>query len=191
MISGSLLGFLGIFLEGLAYFAVYRLMADAAPDYAHCFRTCIFGYIWLGPVGCHLNIGILNMSYKYLLQADPALAAEAAKPLIYAFSIPVYILLIFFWVPMIVIQFKAFNKELTPYPRSAKWFCMLIGMIPALFISVLIGPHTALGAGIGTMFISFGNAFVFGGLLVTLPSEACFERFRAKISTLSNNSTAG
>ena len=35
MITGSLLGFFGIFLEGLACFAVYRLMADAAPKYAH------------------------------------------------------------------------------------------------------------------------------------------------------------
>ena len=181
MIAGSLLGFFGIFLEGLSYFAVYRLMADAAPGYAHSFRTCIFGYIWLAPVGCHLNMGILNMAYKYLLQADPVLAAEAAKPLIYAFSIPVYILLILFWVPMIVIQFQAFNKELTPYPRSAKWFCMIIGMLPALLISLLIGPKTALGAGIGTMFISIGNAFVFGGLLVTLPPEEHFKAFRAKI----------
>ena len=31
MIAGGLLGFFGIFLEGLASFAVYRLMADAAP----------------------------------------------------------------------------------------------------------------------------------------------------------------
>ena len=53
-------------------------------------------------------MGLLNMAYKYLLQADPALAAEAAKPLIYGFSIPVYILLVLFWVPMIVIQFRAF-----------------------------------------------------------------------------------
>ena len=33
MIAGGLLGFFGIFLEGLAYFAIYRLMADAAPKY--------------------------------------------------------------------------------------------------------------------------------------------------------------
>lgn len=47
MIAGSLLGFFGIFLEGLACFAVYRLMADAAPKYAHLYRAGIFGYIWL------------------------------------------------------------------------------------------------------------------------------------------------
>ena len=102
----------GVFLEGLSYFAVYRLMADAAPKYAHAFRTGILGYIWLAPIGCHLNMGILNMAYKYLLQADPAIAA---------------------------------------------------------------------GAAIGTMFLSFGNAFVFGGLLVTLPPEERFDEFSKKM----------
>ena len=66
MIAGGLLGFFGIFLEGLAYFAIYRLMADAAPKYAHLYRAGIFGYIWLALVGCHMNVGVLNMAYKYL-----------------------------------------------------------------------------------------------------------------------------
>ena len=92
MIAGSLLGFFGIFLESLACFAVYRLMADAAPKYAHLYRAGIFGYIWLAPVGCHLNVGILNLAYQYLLRADAALAARAANLLFFGFSLPVYLL---------------------------------------------------------------------------------------------------
>ena len=181
MITGSLLGFFGIFLEGLSCFAVYRLMADAAPKYAHLYRAGIFGYIWLAPVGCHLNMGILNLAYKYLLQADEALAAKAADLLFYGFSQPVYLLLVIFWLPMIIIQFKAFAKGLTPYPKKAKWFCVLIGAVPALVLSVLLGPYTALGAGIGTMFLSFGNAFMFGGLLATLPSAEQFKAFESSL----------
>lgn len=177
MIAGGLLGFFGIFLEGLACFAVYRLMADAAPGYAHLYRTGIFGYIWLAPVGCHMNVGVLNLAYKYLLRANETLAAKAADRLFYGFSLPVYLLLILFWLPMMIIQFKAFSEELTPYPKEAKWFCVPIGAIPALALSVLLGPHTALGAGIGTMFLSFGNAFMFGGLLVAMPSQERFEAF--------------
>lgn len=79
MITGGLLGFFGIFLEGLACFAVYRLMADAAPKYAHLYRAGIFGYIWLAPVGCHMNVGLLNLAYKYLLKAEDALAAKSAN----------------------------------------------------------------------------------------------------------------
>ena len=177
LIAGSLLGFIGIFLEGLACFAVYRLMADAAPGYAHLYRAGIFGYIWLAPVGCHMNVGVLNLAYKYLLQVDAALAAKAADLLFYGFSEPIYLLLIVFWLPMMIVQFMAFSKGMTPYPGKAKWFCVPIGAVPALFLSLILGPGTALGAGIGTMFLSFGNAFMFGGLLATLPDAERFEAF--------------
>jgi hypothetical protein len=181
MISGGLLGFFGIFLEGLSCFAVYRLMADAAPKYAHLYRAGIFGYIWLAPVGCHLNVGILNLAYKYLLRADEALAAKAADLLFYGFSLPIYLLLVIFWLPMMIIQFKAFAKGLTPYPKKAKWFCVPIGAVPALVVAVILGPNTALGAGIGTMFLSFGNAFMFGGLLATMPSAEQFTAFESSL----------
>ena len=177
IIAGSLLGFVGIFLEGLACFGVYRLMADAAPKYAHLYRAGIFGYIWLAPVGCHMNVGILNLAYNYLLQADEALAAKVADLLFFGFSLPIYLLLILFWLPMMIVQFKAFSKGLTPYPRKAKWFCVPIGAVPALALALILGPKTALGAAIGTMFLSFGNAFLFGGLLLTLPSQGQFETF--------------
>ncbi len=182
MIVGGLFGFFGIFLEGLSCFAIYRLMADAAPKYAHLYRAGIFGYIWLAPVGCHLNMGILNLAYKYLLQADEALAAKVADPLFFGFSLPIYLLLVIFWLPMMIIQFKAFSKGLTPYPRKARWFCVLIGAIPALALSVALGPDTALGAGIGTMFLSFGNAFMFGGLLAAMPSTEQFKAFENSLN---------
>ena len=181
MITGSLLGFFGIFLEGLSCFAVYRLMADAAPKYAHLYRAGIFGYIWLAPVGCHLNVGVLTLAYKYLLQADEAIAVKAADLLFFGFSQPIYLLLVIFWLPMMIIQFKAFAKELTPYPRKAKWFCVPIGAVPALLLAVILGPNTALGAGIGTMFLSFGNAFMFGGLLWMIPNEDQFSAFESAL----------
>ena len=63
----------------------------------------------------------------------------------------------------------------------AKWFCVLIGAIPALVLSVILGPDTAPGAAIGTMFLSFGNAFMFGGLLATLPSRESFDEFEKEV----------
>ena len=177
LIAGGLLGFFGIFLEGLCYFAVYRLMADAAPGYAHLFRAGIFGYIWLAPVGCHMNVGVLNLAYKYLLQADAELAEKAAGRLFYGFCEPVYILLILFWLPMMIVQFMAFSKGLTPYPKRARWFCVPVGMIPALILAAVLGFETAPGSAVGTMFLSFGNAFLFGGLLFSMPGEARFEEF--------------
>ncbi|MBO5520417.1 MAG: hypothetical protein J5973_01920, partial [Eubacterium sp.] len=66
----------------------------------------------------------------------------------------------------------------TPYPRKAKWFCVPIGAVPALLLAVILCPNTALGAGIGTMFLSFGNAFMFSGLLTTLPDQETFDKFQ-------------
>jgi len=182
MIAGGLLGFFGIFLEGLAFFAIYRLMADAAPRYAHLYRAGIFGYIWLAPVGCHMNVGVLNLAYKHLLQADAALAEKAVSLIFYGLFEPVYLLLVVFWLPMMIVQFLAFSKGLTPYPKKARWFCIPIGAIPSLVLSAIFGINTALGSAIGTMFLSFGNAFMFGGLLATLPDEKRFEAFEKSIS---------
>ena len=182
LITGGLLGMFGLFLEGLAFFAIYRLMADAAPKYAHIYRSSIFGYIWLAPIGCHMNVGVLNMAYKYLVGVDPALADQLAERLIYCFSVPVWVLLILFWLPGIVVQFKAFAKGLTPYPVYAKWFNLFAGGIPVLIIAAVIGANTALGGGIGTTFLSCGNALTFGGLLATLPGEERFESFRKGLS---------
>ncbi|MBR3227917.1 MAG: hypothetical protein IKF68_05175 [Erysipelotrichaceae bacterium] len=179
LIIGGSLGMFGIFLEGLSCFAIYRLMADASPKYAHIYRSGILGYIWLAPIGCHLNIAVFNLAYKYLLPVSDR-AAHVADILFYAFGIPVYVLLLIFWLPMMVVQFKAFAEGMTPYPSCAKWFNVIVGSIPALLLSLVIGLSTAFGAAVGTMFLSFGNAFMFGGLLVTLPDESCFSEYKKK-----------
>ena len=181
MIAGGLLGFFGIFLEGLAYFAIYRLMADAAPKYAHLYRAGIFGYIWLAPVGCHMSVGVQNLAFKYLLQADNVLAAKTAGLLFFGFFMPAYLLLVVFWLPMMIIQFKAFSRGFTPYPKKARWFSVPIGVIPSLVLAAIFGFNTALGSAIGTMFLSFGNAFLFGGLLATLPEQEVFEAFESSL----------
>lgn len=180
LISGGLLGMIGIFFEGIALFAVYYLIADASPKLARIYRACIFVYIWLAPIGCHMNIGLMNMAYKYVLQADGLLAEQIAGTMYYPFSFLLYALLVPFWIVMFVIQFRAFSKGFTPYPTYAKWFNLLTGAIPALMLASICGVHTALGAGIGTMFISIGYIFTFGGLLATLPDERTFEYFRHK-----------
>ncbi|MCR5794049.1 MAG: hypothetical protein K6G61_01705 [Solobacterium sp.] len=177
MIAGGLLGFFGIFLEGLACFGICRLMADAAPKYAHLYRAGIIGYIWLAPVGTHMNMGILNLVYKYFLLLDTKTAGLVADRLFWGFSQPVYALLIVFWLPMMYIQFRAFSRGLTPYPKTAKWFCVPAGAVPALILSAAIGPGTAVGAAVGTMFLSFGNAFMFGGLLASMPDQERFDGF--------------
>ena len=181
LFAGGLLGMVGLFIEGLGYFGVYRLMADAAPRHAHVLRAGIFGYIWLAPIGCHMNVGVFNYAYKYLYSASPELAHEVVGPMYMVFDAPVFVLLVLFWVPMMVAQWKAFAQEKTPYPTGEKWFTVMVGGVATLAVSFLLGFDTALGGGIGTMFLSVGNALVFGGLLATMPSEERFAEFRASL----------
>ena len=181
LIAGGLFGVFGLFLEGLAFFAIYRLMADAAPKYAHIYRSGIFGYIWIAPIGCHMNVGLMNIAYKNLTALNPETASKVADTMVYAFCVPLWIILACFWIPMLVVQFKAFSKGLTPYPKYARWFTLFLGAVPILLIGFLIGAYTALGAGIGTTFLSAGNALTFGGLLATLPDEETFKAFKDKI----------
>ncbi len=181
LVAGGLLGMVGIFLEGLAFFAIWRLMADAYPRGAHIFRAGIFFYIWLAPIGCHMNVGLMNLAYKYLWLVDAEAAGQFATTMYAGFGIPVYALLMLGWVPMIVVQWRAFARGKTPYPTWAKWFNLATGAVPVLLLCLVLGPETALGGGVGTMFLSIGNAVTFGGLLATLPSEARFEEFRQSL----------
>lgn len=87
------------------------------------------------------------ISYKNLLALDPEIASRAANIMIYAFCVPLWIILMCFWIPMLIVQFKTFSKGLTPYPKSAKWFNLIVGMIPALVIALLIGPILRWAAG--------------------------------------------
>ena len=151
----------------------------------HTYRSGIFFYLWLAPVGCHMNVGLLNYAYKQLWLVSPEAAHAAVTPMYCAFCIPLYALLVVGWVPMLVAQWKAFAQGKTPYPTRAKWFTLATGAVPTLVVALLLGADTALGGGIGTMFLSVGNAVTFGGLLATLPSEERFEEFRARLATRS------
>ena len=46
---------------------------------------------------------------------------------------------------------------------------------------LVIGLFASFLTGIGTMFLSFGNAFMFGGLLAALPGQDRFEEFEREL----------
>ena len=60
-------------------------------------------------------------------------------------------------------------------------YAVPVGMIPALILAAVLGFETAPGSAVGTMFLSFGNAFLFGGLLFSMPGEARFEEFERNV----------
>lgn len=162
----AFLGLIGIPLEGLCYFGVYRLMAERSPKHAHTYRSGILGYLIFGACGVHVPCLSAVFFYKYVYAANPEGALELAIKYGGYFLLPGIILFLIFFVVLCGAQISAFAKGMTPYPRWCWIFSMPVGMVIAMIFKVFgeSEPVNALTAG----WISIGNIWMFGGLLVTV-----------------------
>lgn len=77
----AFLGLIGIPLEGLCYFGIYRLMAERAPRLAHSFRSGVFGYLIFGACGVHVPCLAAVYVYNHLMEVSPEKAFELSMPL--------------------------------------------------------------------------------------------------------------
>lgn len=162
----SMLGLLGIPLEGLCYFGIYRLMAEKSPKHAHVYRSGIIGYLVFGACGVHVPCLAAAYFYKYMLAADPDMALEASIRFGAYFLLPGTILFFVFFLVLCIAQISAFAKGLTPYPRWCWIFSLPVGMAFTLPLDFIEG--SALASGLSAAWISIGNLWMFGGLLLTM-----------------------
>ena len=82
------------------------------------------------------------------------------------FLLPGMILFFIFWLILHIAQITAFAKGLTPYPKWCWIFCPAFGM--ALTMLLKYFPETPLRNALTAGWISIGNLWMFGGLLVRL-----------------------
>lgn len=160
----AFLGIIGIPLEGLCYFGIYRLMAGTSPRHAHQYRSGIFGYLIFGGCGVHLPCLAAVYFYNHMMQASPATAQGLTLRFVAFFLVPACILFFVFMVLLCTAQISAFAKGKTPYPRWCWVFSLPIGMAFALLIKLL--SASAFANGIAASWISIGNIWMFGGLIV-------------------------
>ena len=66
----ALLGLVGIPIEVLSYFGVYRLMADKTPKHAHAYRAGIFGMLTFGAL-VHVICCAIPFYYKKMYALAP------------------------------------------------------------------------------------------------------------------------
>ena len=162
----AFLGFIGIPLEGLCYFAIYRLIAPYSEKYAHMYRTGIIGYIAFGGCGVHVPCLAIVFFYKYMMAVSPDTAVSAAVKFGMYFLLPGMILfLIFFWLQQAA-HVLAFLKGYTPYPKWCWIFCTAFGMGLTMLLKFL--PETPLRNALTAGWISIGNLWMFIGLLLTM-----------------------
>lgn len=164
----SLLGIVGIPLEGLSYFGIYRLIACKSEKYAHIYRSSIFGYLIFGGCGVHMPCVASVYVYKHMLETASELAYDCAIQFASYFLLPGTVLFAVFLVVLCGSQMMAFAKGFTPYPKWCLIFSLPLPFLVIVIMSLLIG-NTALMNGLSTAWISIGNIWIFGGLLLFMP----------------------
>ncbi len=165
IVLSAVLGMIGITIETLCYFGVYRLIASRSGKFAHAYRAGLIGMIAFGPfthVMCCASIYNLNALNKL----DPSKAADGAVKFILCFLLPVTAVFFPFFLTVAVVQFKAFLKNETPYPKFCCIFSILSGL-PVVILIKLIGNYPAVYA-ISTGWISIGSLITFTGLLINM-----------------------
>ena len=162
----AILGFIGIPLEGLCYFAIYRLIAPYSEKYAHMYRSGIFGYLIFGGCGVHAPCLACVFFYKYMMAVSPEAALDLSVKFGSFFLIPGTVMFFIFFIIHSVAQISAFAKGLTPYPKWCWIFSLPVGMTATALLN-LFGNHAFINA-ITAGWISIGNIWMFGGLLLTM-----------------------
>jgi hypothetical protein len=162
----AFLGLIGISLEGLCYFGIYRLIASRSMKHAHVFRSGVFGYMLFAACGVHVPCLSTVFFYNHMMQESPDAAYDLTLKFASYFLLPAMILFLVFFFVMSAAQISAFVKGLTPYPKWCWIFSMPVGMAAAMLLK-FAGNHAVVN-GLTAAWISIGNIWMFGGLLLTM-----------------------
>ncbi len=157
ILASALLGLLGMTLEGLSLFGVYRLMAERSPRDAHRYRSGILGYLIFGACGFHVPTCALVFLGKQ------GLPEETLVRFALYFLLPATALFWVFFLLLAVTQIAAFAKGRTPYPRWCWVFSPLVGGLAAQALGFL-GNLPLLNA-IACAWLAIGCLWMFCGLL--------------------------
>ena len=164
-ILGGLIGFMGICLEFPGLMTIYPLIREKMPRSGRFYKLAMCVYFAVGGGAVHLPCGVFMWIYKAVTEAaGQATGYDIALKYLLYFLIPVTGVFMVFFFGANVVQFIAFIKGRTPFP---KWYCvfnLLIGQI--VFNAVRQLGNTALINGIGTSNKSLGAIIMFTALLL-------------------------
>lgn len=158
----ALLGMIGMVLDGLSFFGIYRLIASKSENMAHHYRTGILGYLMFGACGFHVPVCAAVYLYNHVEQS-------IVENFILYFIVPYFLLFWIFFLILIVVQIKAFLSKNTPYPKWCWIFNPLFGLIIALLFNVF-GNQSWANA-LECAWLGLGCMWTFGGLLISMPKE--------------------
>lgn len=164
----GLLGMIGITLETMCFFGVYRIIASVSESYAHVYRAGLIGMLVFGSF-CHVMCCATIYYHNALYRIDPGIAIEETIKFAKYFLIPVSGIFFVFFLVMNIVQIIAFVKGKTPYPNWCWVFTMLTGIID-LAVMKLAGNRPWAYA-LSTGWLSIGSLVTFTGLLINMPKK--------------------
>ena len=164
-ILGGLIGFVGICLEFPALMTICPLIREKMPRGGRFYQLAMYVYLAIGGGAVHLPCGAFMWLYKAAAEAaGREIGYNIAMKYLLYFLLPAAAVFGVFFIGAGAVQFIAFVKGRTPFPR---WYCvfnLLIGK--AVFNSARQLGNTALINGIGTSNMSLGAIVMFTALLL-------------------------
>ena len=164
IIASALLGLIGIPVECLCWFAVYRMIKSYSEKDAHAYRAGIIGCLAFGGCGVHVPCCMAVYLMKHFYADNPATVMQETWRFIGWFLLPATGIFIVFFLLAAVVQIKAFRSGHTPLPRRCWMFSVLFGFIFAVLMKT-IGNYGLTNA-LATGWISIGNLWMMSGLLI-------------------------
>ncbi len=164
-ILGGLIGFAGICLEFPGLMTVCPLIREKMPRGGRFYELAMYVYLAAGGGAVHLPCGAFMWIYRTVTaEAGQAAGHDVAMKYLLYFLLPVAAVFGVFFIGASAVQFIAFFKGRTPFPR---WYCVFNPLIgKAVFNSVRRLGNTALINGIGTSNMSLGAIVMFTALLL-------------------------
>ncbi len=167
--ASAMLGLVGIPVECLSWFAIYRMIQPYSDSDAHAFRAGILGCLAFGGCGVHVPCCMAVYLFKHAYQENPDGVIQAIAPWLGWFLLPATLIFAVFFFLTVIVQIRAFRASHTPLPRGCWVFSLLFGIV-FMILMQLIGDY-ALTNALATGWISVGNLWMMGGLLATIRKE--------------------
>ena len=163
ILTSALLGLIGIPIECLCWFAIYRMIRPFSEKDAHAYRAGILGCLAFGGCGVHVPCCMMAYLLKHYYTDDPGQAVQRMTPWLAWFLLPATLIFAVFFFLIAFVQIRAFLAGHTPLPRRCWVFSLLFGFVWMILMR-LIGDY-ALTNALATGWISAGNLWMMGGLL--------------------------
>jgi hypothetical protein len=165
IVRSAILGLIGIPVECLCYFGIYRLIVNSNEKLAHIYRSGLLGMLTFGSF-CHVVCCATVYHLNAIHRLDPSASSDGTIKFALCFLVPVTAVFLVFFLLTTVVQIFAFAKGYTPYPKWCWIFSIASGLV-IVAVTRFFGNSEAANA-IGTGWISIGNLWTYIGLLITM-----------------------